>query len=279
MTRKIKAGLIGAHIENSKFGVSLAMVAEAHGIAVEFEHIDTADQPDFDFAATVRGLIEAGWSGVTVTHPWKIDAMALADRRRNAPDTLASANTLLFRDVIEATNTDYTGFRAMWAEAMGGAAPGRVAMAGAGGVARSIAAALSEAGAEDIAVWDLTPGAADRLASEIGGAVRAVAPEEAVNLIAAANGLVNATPLGMAAHTGAAFEGAALGPQNWLFDAVYAPAPTLQARLAAAAGLMCLTGHDLFRHMLLGSFEFYTGVTPDAAAMLPKLKTLSEGRA
>ena len=279
MVETLKAGLIGAHIENSRFGAALAMVGAEHGLAVEFEHIDVAHIDGFDFAAMVRDLIDRGWTGVTVTHPHKIDAMALADRRFGVPAALASANTLVFRDGIEATNTDYTGFRAMWAAAMNAAPPGRVAIAGAGGVARSIAAALDEAGAEEIAVWDMTPGAAARLASEIGGVVRAVQATEAPALIAAADGLVNATPLGMAAHPGSVFDRDALGPQKWLFDAVYAPRPTQLADEAADAGLTCLTGHDLFRHMLLGSFEFYSGVSPDRAALLPRLKALTEGRA
>jgi shikimate dehydrogenase len=273
---KLVCGLIGDHIENSRFGAGLSRVGAEHGVEVAFEHIDTAHIPDFDFRATVARLRDQGWTGVTVTHPYKTDAMALADTRRGVPDRLASSNLLLFGDVMEATNTDYVGFQNMWAEA-GVGTPGRVAMAGAGGVARSIATALDELGASEVIVWDPRPGAAPALAREVGGVVHAVLPQDAPALIAAADGLVNATPLGMVAHPGSAFERSALGPQGWAFDAVYAPAPTRFAEDAREAGIRCLTGHDLFRHMLLGSFEAYSGIKPDASAMFPVLKALTEG--
>lgn len=273
---KVVCGLIGDHIENSRFGAALARVGAAYDVEVVFEHIDTAHIHDFDLPETVQRLRDQGWTGVTVTHPYKTDAMALADTRRGVPDRLGSSNLLLFGDRVEATNTDYIGFLNMWAEA-GIGVPGRIAMAGAGGVARSIATALDELGAAEVVVWDARPGAAPTLAKEVGGTVRAVMPQDAPALIAAADGLVNATPLGMAAHPGSVFERSALGPQSWVFDAVYAPAPTVLASDANAAGIGCLTGHDLFRHMLLGSFEAYTGIRPDAAAMLPVLKALTEG--
>ena len=273
---KIVCGLIGDHIENSRFGAALAKVGAAHDVEIVFEHIDTALIEAFDFPATVLRLRDQGWTGVTVTHPFKVDAMMLADRRRGVPDRLASSNLLRFGDGIEATNTDYIGFLNMWAEA-GIGAPGRVAIAGAGGVARSIATALDELGAVEVAVWDPVPGAAGALADEVGGVVRPFMPVEAPALIAAADGVVNATPIGMAAHPGRVFERTKLGSQAWVFDAVYGPKPTLLAEDAAATGVRCLTGHDLFRHMLLGSFEAYTGIAPDAAAMLPVLKVLSEG--
>lgn len=275
--RRITCGLIGAHIANSRFGDALAMLGADHDIEVAFEKIDTGDDHEFRFEERVRGLIEDGWTGLTVTHPFKRQAMAMCDRTFGMPERLRAANTLVFDDGIAATNTDYTGLRGAWAEIMGGARPGRVAMAGAGGVARAIVAALLEAGAAEIAVWDLTPGAAEALAEEAGGVVRAVSVEEAPALIAAADGLANATPLGMAAHPGSAFDAAALGPQSWAFDAVYGPAPTQFARDANAAGLTLITGHDLFRHMMLGSFKAYTGIDLDPAATLPKLKALTGG--
>ncbi|MEX2520815.1 MAG: hypothetical protein WD969_15965 [Paracoccaceae bacterium] len=275
--KRITCGLIGAHIANSRFGDALAMLGAEQGVAVAFRKIDTGDDHEFPFEERVRSLIRSGWTGLTVTHPFKRQAMAMADRRFGLPERLRAANTLLFDDGVAATNTDYTGLRGAWAEIMGAERPGRVGMAGAGGAARAIGAALSEAGATEIAVWDLTPGAAEALAVEAGGVVRAVSVEEAPALIAAADGLVNATPLGMAAHPGSAFEAAALGPQGWMLDAVYGPAPTRFACDAAAAGLTSITGHDLFRHMMLGSFKAYTGIDLDPAAALPKLKALTGG--
>ncbi|MGB3407042.1 MAG: shikimate dehydrogenase, partial [Jannaschia sp.] len=92
--------------------------------------------------------------------------------------------------------------------------------------------------------------------------------------IRAAAGLVNCTPMGMAPHGGTAFAPGLVGGQVWAFDAVYTPTETPFLQAARAARLEVLTGFDLFRFMVMASFAAYTGITPDAAATLPKLDTL-----
>ena len=273
--RSLRIGLIGAGIGRSRLARALDLMCADHGIALDFTPIDTAGLAGFDFAATIRRLRDAGWHGVTVTHPYKTHAFAASDRMAPGTGDLGAANTLLFRDGdVLGTNTDYSGFRGAWTARMA-APPGRVAMAGAGGVARAVAPALRAAGAE-VTVWDRDAARARALAAAFG--LRAVDADDAAAAAAGAAGLVNCTPLGMGDDGGSAFPLDWIGPQRWAFDAVYTPTDTPFLRRAADEGLTILSGFDLFRHMAMDSFAAYTGIAPDPATTLPRLQALRPGR-
>ncbi len=270
----LKTGLIGEHISRTRLPRALEIMCAMAGWRLEFELIDTAGRSDFDFAATVDGLRAAGWTGVTATHPWKARA---ADYAGSAmlPELrgLGASNTLVFQPSLTAHNTDYTGFIGAWRANME-AAPGRVAMAGAGGVARALGPALVALGAEEVAVWDKRADVAESLVALIGPKGRLVPFDRAAEAVRRAQGLVNATPLGMKEYPGTAFDPALLAGRIWAFDAVYTPTMTQFLQDAAKAGLHCLTGFDLFRHMAIGSFAAYTGIALEPAEVLPRLAPL-----
>jgi len=133
---------------------------------------------------------------------------------------------------------------------------------------------LGALGATDVAVWDPAPGIADRLAALVGGPVHAVSMGESHAMAEDADGLVNASALGMGDDRRSAFPMDAIGQQTWAFDAVYTPTATTFLRAADARGLTVISGFDLFRHMILGSFEAYSGILPDKDAMLPLIDAL-----
>ena len=271
----LQAGLIGDHISQSRLSAALDIMCRDHGMTLDFTMIDSAATPDFDFTATVEDCRARGWHGVTVTHPYKSAAAEFAGD--DAPEDirmLGASNTLTFRPGLSAHNTDFSGFLTAWQAIFADRKPGRVAMAGAGGVARALGPALARLGATDIAIWDTDPARARALADRIGGVARAVGMDQAGAVMDAADGLVNATPLGMTYHPGSAFDPAHIGGQAWAFDAVYTPADTEFLQAAGAAGLALLGGFDLFRYMALKSFEAYTGLVPDPAQTLPKLDAL-----
>ncbi|MBM2577835.1 shikimate dehydrogenase [Jannaschia sp. Os4] len=268
--RMLRCGMIGENIGRSKFPKAIALLCARHGLALDYRVDDTRDRAGsaaFDFEETVASLAAEGRDGVTVTHPFKTHAARWAGNGMDAEAAhLGAANTLLFA-TRRGTNTDYCGFRAAWAET--GLAPGRVAAAGAGGVARAVVPALAGLGAE-VSVWDVDRARADAL-----GALGATSvPIEAAEATArAADGLVNCTPLGHAPDMRSAFDPAWIGPQSWAFDAVYTPIDTPFLTACASAGLRTLTGFDLFRHMVLRSFEAYTGIAdPEAMPLLEELR-------
>ncbi len=274
----LRAGLIGANIQRTRLPRALETFCDLTGNRLEFELIDTQGQDDFDLATKVKELAAQGWTGVSVTHPWKTDAAGLAAEMVAAPARLGASNLLLFKDDrVSARNTDYSGFLGAWKSQMGDAKPGRVAMAGAGGVARALAVALVKLGAEDLALWDLDPARAGTLAEAVGAPARAIAADQAAAAARAADGLVNATPLGMTGYPGMAFAGEDIGEQSWAFDAVYTPIETDFLRLAARQGLTVISGFDLFVHMAVDTFAAYAGVVLDSDTAVERLRPLAEG--
>lgn len=271
----LRAGLIGAHIGRTRLPAALRLMCDEAGLDFTFELIDSAGQQDFDFTETVAACRKAGWTGVSVTHPhkteaadWAGDAMA-ADLR-----PLGACNALIFGPPLSGFNTDYTGFLSAWRAERGTALPGRVAMAGAGGVARALGPALARLGASEIAIWDSRPEQARELAQRIGPVARPVPIEQAGEIAARSDGLVNATPLGMVYYPGSAFPSPLPRGPKWAFDAVYTPVETAFVQDASAAGMQVITGFTLFKHMALKIFEAYTGLLPDAPRILPRLDDL-----
>ncbi len=243
----------------------------AHGMTLAFTAIDSDADPEFDFDDTVEMLRLDGWDGVTVTHPWKPHAADWAgDRMVSGTETLGAANTLTFSP-IRGHNTDFTGFLAAWRAVMD-RPPGSVAVAGAGGVARAVVPALIALGAGPVTIWDHNAAAASALAVLTGAS--AIPAAAAADAVRAAEGLVNATPLGMHGHPGTAIPAALFGRQAWAFDAVYTPTNTPFLTDARRAGLSVMTGFDLFRHMAMDSFTAYTGHRPDPAPTLAALDAL-----
>lgn len=272
--KTLRAGLIGSHIQATRLPAALRIMCDAVGMDLDFTLIDTGDDAAFDFDGCVDDLRARGWTGVTVTHPWKAHAAAYAAEGM-LPDVahLGASNTLIFGDRLQGYNTDYTGFLAAWAATYGGG-PGVVAMAGAGGVARALGPALASLKATEIRIWDIDAGRAAALAAEIGPVARAVPLAEAEAAARGADGLVNATALGMGGKGGSAFAPDWIGKQAWAFDAVYTPTDTPFLKAAAAAGLATISGFDLFRHMAVRSFAAYSGEVPDEATIFPLLAPL-----
>ncbi|NCO22478.1 MAG: shikimate dehydrogenase [Rhodobacterales bacterium] len=267
----LRAGLIGEHISRTRLPSALQIMCDHAGWALDFTLFDTAHIAGFDFDDTVNLARADGWSGMTITHPFKTDARRYAANAMVAQVAhLGACNTLVFAPRLSGYNTDYTGFLAAFTTLE--RKPGRVVMMGAGGVAQALAPALIELGARDLAICDTDPARATALAASSGA--RALPQDEAPAAIAAADGLVNATPLGMVEYPGSAFALSALGPQTWAFDAVYTPTRTAFLGAADAAGLTCLTGFDLFRAMAVRTFEAYTGLTVPQDEILPLLNAL-----
>jgi quinate/shikimate dehydrogenase (NAD+) len=273
--KTLRTGLIGAGIARSRFGDALGIMCADHGMRLQFKAIDSAGVEGFGFAATLTKCRDEGWHGVSVTHPFKPDAARLAGPA--APPevhALGASNTLLFGPPMRAANTDYSGFMDAWRAVFAARTPGRVVIAGAGGVARAIAPALAALGAVRIDIYDPLDGLATDLAARTGPVANAVSRAEMPAAIRAADGLVNATPLGMTGHPGCAFAPEFIGAQHWVFDAVYTPVETEFLAHARAAGLAILSGFELFRFMAMRSFAAYTGQVPDRAKTLNALNQL-----
>ena len=237
---KLHLGLIDASIRKNSFAFTLIALGEINKINFSFDLINTTFINNFDFVSCVEERIAQSWTGVTVTHPYK------------------TAHTDL-----KAFDTDYTGFVAAWHTVVGDRKPGKVAMAGSGGVSSAIAIAIIKSGAEKLAIWNLESERAQeiaRIADPTCKRALAIPIEESCLFINSTNGLVNATVLGIIQYPGMALEQEKIGTQDWAFDAVNTPTWTNFLSTTIDKGLEYLTGFNLFKHLAISTFQTYTSV-------------------
>lgn len=190
--------------------------------------------------AALRAVADMGLSGVNLTVPHKVAALAHLDEVDAAARAVGAVNTVTVAGDgrLTGTNTDVAGFL----EPLAGRHFPHVVLVGAGGAARAVVAALPALGAERLTILNRSRAAAEVLlaASGLRGVVRplgAMAP--------ACDLLVNATSLGMAGQPplDLAWEGAGL-----VVDIVYRPLETALLAEARARGAETVDG----LHMLIG---------------------------
>ncbi|GAA3162706.1 shikimate dehydrogenase [Blastococcus jejuensis] len=222
----------------------------------------------------------AGFDGVNVTHPCKQLVLPHLDELSPDAAALGAVNTVVFRDGRTiGHNTDWSGFARAFDRGLPDAALGRVVLLGAGGAGAAVAHALLTLGTGRLTVLDVDAGRARALAASLadrfgadraaGGAVAGVA-----DALAGADGLVHATPTGMAAHPGLPLPADLLRPDLWVADIVYRPLETELVRTSRAAGCRVLDGGGMAVFQAVDAFRLITGVEPDAERMLAHFSTL-----
>jgi shikimate dehydrogenase len=267
----IRLGLIGDNIARSQSPRLHVQAGKLLGLDVSYDRLIPRDL-GLDFDAAFDRCVNEGYRGINVTYPYK----EVVVPRLSVPDRLTArigaCNTVIFDSVRpQGHNTDFTGFSEAFRSTFGNAAaPGRVAMAGAGGVGRAIAFAIGRLGARELRIFDTD----DRKAQGLAAALAKVEISMEVivaNTIAAAadgaDGLVNCTPTGMIGHPGTPIDSDGMQGARWAFDAVYTPVETQFLRLARDASLAIMNGYELFFHQGIGAFRHFTGQDVDATAL------------
>src|SRR5699024_777056 len=82
-----------------------------------------------------------------------------------------------------------------------------------------------------------------------------------------ADGLVHATPTGMAAHPGLPVPGEVLRSELWVADVVYRPLETALVRAARERGCRVLDGGRMAVFQAADAVELVTGIAPDPTRM------------
>jgi 3-dehydroquinate dehydratase/shikimate dehydrogenase len=199
---------------------------------------------------------------------WSIDALS---------EACGAANTLVVeRDGMgnarraRVVNTDGPAAAAVLTDALGGTASGkRVAILGAGGAGRAIAAALVQAGAS-VVVCNRTRETAEQLASELsstslgrGGSIRGAGLEEVGR--ESMDAIVNCTPVGMKGgpapkDSPVSIEGVRMvSPGAVVMDTVYNPMETPMLQQAGLAGMRTVDGLAMFVRQAGMQFTLWTG--------------------
>jgi shikimate dehydrogenase len=169
-------------------------------------------------------------------------------------------------------NTDRPGFRRSFEEKFGraGARGATVVLIGAGGAGRAVAFALMDLGIATLLPCDAVAARANALAEDLArhyGPQRCRPVTELERAIAAADGIVNATPVGMYGFPGNPVPVSALHAGQWAADIIYSPTDTAFLKAAAAGGARVLDGGGMCVHQAVEAFRLFTGIMPDAARM------------
>lgn len=260
MPQHLRLGLVGSGIQLSRTPKMHEAEASAQGFACRYELIDT-DEGSHGTLAQILARAEAeGFAGLNITYPYKREAMCLLDTLSDAARTVGAVNTILFRDgQRRGHNTDFWGFAESVRRGLPGAAMDTVLLIGAGGAGAAVAHALADLGARCILIADTRPQAAETLAGALRPAGIAAAVRDLAEAAAAADGIVNATPMGMLKLPGTAIDPTLLEKRHWVADVVYFPLETALLAAARAAGCDTLSGEGMAVFQAVRAFELFTG--------------------
>ena len=259
--KNVLLGLIGAPIAHSASPAMHEAAAAALGIHCFYHLIEVAGADSDKLRRLLEGVRDLGFAGVNVTYPYKEAAIPLLDELASSAQRVGAVNTVAVREGrLVGFNTDCSGFAKALRQSIGDIAGQAVALIGAGGVGKAIGVALAEMGAGGIAIVDRDPAKARDLAAALGGGARACAsPEEALER---AEGLINATAVGMSPSRDLPVSAALLRRDLWVADAVYQPLWTPLLSAARDLGAKAMTGRELAIAQAVDAFEIFTGLTP-----------------
>ncbi|GAA5011931.1 shikimate dehydrogenase [Streptomyces siamensis] len=229
----------------------------------------------------VRAARDVGFDGLNITHPCKQLIIDHLDELAPQARALGAVNTVVFEDGRAiGHNTDVTGFAASFARGLPDVSLERVVQLGAGGAGAAVAHAVLTLGAGQVTVVDAMPDRAAVLAAALeshfsAGRAAAASPDALAGLLPDADGIVHATPTGMAAHPGLPLPAALLHPRLWVAEVVYRPLETELLRTARALGCATLDGGGMAAFQAADAFRLFTGREPDSARMFADIAELA----
>ncbi|WP_297081417.1 shikimate dehydrogenase [uncultured Demequina sp.] len=273
--RSVLIGLIGEGVGPSLTPAMHELEGARHGLSYVYRTVNM--EPGEAEPARLQALLDSarrlGFNGLNVTHPAKQAIVPLLDELAPSAASIEAVNTVVLTgDRAVGHNTDVTAFAASIDEARDGRVLGTTVLVGAGGAGAAVARAIAERQPTRFVVADLDAGRAEALASATGA--ESASAQELAHLIPAADTVINATPLGMAAHPGSAVDPALLRAGTLVVDIVYRPVETAFVRGARSRGCSVVTGLGMAMNQAADAFEIFTGEPADRAAMLADLTDL-----
>jgi shikimate dehydrogenase len=247
-----------------------AMFATQFGIALEYRAIEAGRN---DFARALDAFARAGGVGANVTLPLKQDALALCADVSDRARSCGSVNTLIRGgDQWRGDSTDGAGLlRDLRGRYGFDSQDVRCLLLGAGGAARAVAFALTDAGVEALAIANRTHERAHALAAAIDAPSVEAIRWDALGDAGAFDLVLHATAAG---HDGAPLAlPASIAEGALCYDLSYgaAAAPFLHwAKSAGAEGID--DGLGMLVEQAAESFAIWQGRTPQTAPVFDALR-------
>lgn len=270
---RIKVGLIGAEIQASKSPALHEREAAHHGFDYSYELIDLAVRncgPEA-LPMILAEVEDRGFAGVNITFPVKQSVIEHLTDLSSEARSLGAVNTVVLRNGKRiGHNTDWYGFHESFRLNFPDVPRGSALLLGAGGAGSAVAHAALTLGVGTLLVHDVERTRAEALAARLNaefGANRAVVASDIAKAMSAADGLIHATPTGMAKHPGLPLDGDLLRPRHWVADIVYMPLVTPLLARAREAGCRVLDGGGMVVYQAAGALRLFAGIEADAARM------------
>lgn len=278
-------GLIGEHLGTSLSPTIHEAEAAALGLAgFSYQRLDTAQGLLKTPGEILAHALNQGFSGFNVTHPWKQEIIAHLDALAPEAKALGAVNTVVLAEGrTVGHNTDYSGFLSGLRRTLApGTAAHNVVLFGAGGAGSAVAQALIDFGATTLHIIDPDAGRRESLRELLLAAHKGQreitiitgGSEHATAWIQEADGVVNATPIGMEHLPGTPFDLSLLRGTQWVADVIYRPLETELLLAAAAAGCQRVGGTTMLIEQAADSFVLLTGVEPNRERMRAQLAGL-----
>jgi shikimate dehydrogenase len=240
-SRTAVAGILGHPVSHS-------LSPHMHNASLRAQSIDMVylafDVLPESLSGAVAGLRALGFRGVNVTIPHKEAIGGLLDDLDSVAARIGSVNTVVNDDGrLVGYNTDKSGFAAALRGLRSEGARGLTCfVAGAGGAARAVVAALMDDGAREIRVYNRSP---ERAAFGAAGEAHLI---------------VNATSLGLSPSVKESpVPVDILLSRHIVMDLVYGSGPTTLVREAKARGATAIDGKEMLVMQAAGSYELWTG--------------------
>jgi shikimate dehydrogenase len=275
---QINTGLIGSGIQAS--GSPMLHMAEAAelGLNLHYQLYDLDLRPGgvADLPRVIAEVEQAGFAGVNITHPCK--QAVLQHVHELSPDAaaLGAVNTLVFANGRRVGhNTDWWGFAEGFRRALPGSVQRVVTQLGAGGAGSAVAYAMLKMGTQRLNVYDVDRARAAQLHETLAksfDAQRVKLVETLPDALAASDGLINTTPVGMAKYPGTPLPPELLRAEMWVAEIVYFPLETELLRAARGLGCRTVDGGGMVVFQAAEAFRLFTGVEPDSARMLERFR-------
>jgi shikimate dehydrogenase len=271
--QRVRVGLIGRNIGASRSPWMHEQEGEAQGLDLSYELFDFAEsgQDESNLESRLAQLQQRGYAGVNITYPYKQAVITHLDHVSDGARRVGAVNTVQFCPAGRiGYNTDVTGFSLSLQQGLPGASMGQVLQMGAGGAGAATAQALLDLGVGKLLICDFDAGRAAALVERLGAqhsSLRVAVCNDVTEALRGADGLVNATPVGMHSHPGSPVDVDLLDPRLWVADIVYFPLETALLAAARARGCRTLDGSGMAVHQAAAAFEIFTGRRVDVERM------------
>lgn len=271
--KSVLAGLIGAGIKASRTPAMHEHEGDAQGIRYLYRLIDL-DALKLDINALpelLKSAEQMSYTGLNITYPCKQAILPLLDELSDEARGIGAVNTVVLKDGKRiGHNTDCLGFAEGFRQGLAQAARHRVVQMGAGGAGAAVAHALLSEGVEQLTVFEVDPSRAQGLVDNLNahfGHGRAIVGLDLPAAVAAADGLVNTTPVGMAKLPGTPLPVALLHAELWVAEIIYFPLETELLKHARALGCRTLDGGTMAVFQAVKAFELFSDCPANAERM------------